>query len=123
MAVNNHYLKEHGNNLLDIVESEFSGDIKVLLKTILVAHVNPAEYFAGRIYKACKGCGIFIYFNYWIIGTNDDNLIRALITTDEEILEPIRKIYKSKYGMTLEQQIDDECTGDYKSLLIELVSR
>ena len=37
-TVSKHYLKEHGKNLLDVVDSEFSGDIQVLLKTILQAH-------------------------------------------------------------------------------------
>ena len=58
-AVNQTYLANYHKNLLDIVESEFSGDIKVLLKTILHSHINPIDYFAGRIYKACKGFGKF----------------------------------------------------------------
>ena len=49
-------------------------------------------------------------------------LIRVLITTDEELMGDIRKIYKEKYGMSLEQQIEDECSGDYKKMLIEMAS-
>jgi annexin A7/11 len=110
-AVNQLYLKNYGKNLLDIVESEFSGDIKTLLKTILHSHINPADYFATRIYNACKG---------W--GTNDKVLIRSLITTDEAFMGEIKKAYQKKYGITLESQIQDECSGDFMEMLIQLVS-
>lgn len=33
---------------------------------------NPARYFANKIYKACKG-----------IGTNDDDLIRIMVSRSE----------------------------------------
>jgi len=109
-GVNQLYLQKYGKNLLDIVDSEFSGDIKTLLKTVLHSHINPVDYFATRIYKACKG---------W--GTNDKVLIRSLITTDEAFMGQIRNVYKSKFGMTLESQIEDECSGDYKEMLLQLV--
>ena len=109
--VNLTYLNSYGKNLLDIVDSEFSGDVKVLLKTILHSHINPADYFAQRIYKACKG---------W--GTNDQMLIRSLITTDEAFISEIKNIYVKKYGMSLESQIKDECSGDYKEMLLQLIA-
>ena len=106
-ALNQAYLLKHKKNLLDIVDSEFSGDIKVLLKTILHSHINPVDYFATRIYNACKG-----------FGTNDQMLIRILITMDEAYMEEIKKLYIVKYKMTLEMQIADETSGDYKKMLI-----
>lgn len=109
--MNQLYMKQRGKSLMDVVESEFSGDVKVLLKTILHAHINPADYYANRIYKACKG---------W--GTNDSMLIRALITMDEVYMPEIKKIYQSKFGMTLQEQIDDETSGDYKKMLLLLVN-
>jgi len=109
--MNNLYMQQRGKSLLDVVESEFSGDVKNLLKTILHAHINPADYYANRIYKACKG---------W--GTNDRMLIRALIVMDEVYMEEIKKIYKSKFGMTLVEQITNETSGDYKKMLLMLVN-
>jgi hypothetical protein len=108
--VNAQYHKQRGKNLLEVVESEFSGDIKNLLKTVLHSHINPADYFAHRIYKACKG-----------MGTNDTVLIRSLVVMDEVYLAEIRKIYQTKFGMTLRDQINDECSGDYKAMLLALV--
>jgi hypothetical protein len=110
-AVNKLYVDKYSKDLLKIVESEFSGDIKILLKTILHSHINPADYFASRIYKACKG---------W--GTNDKVLIRSLITTDEAFMVEIKKTYENKYGLSLEYQIKEECSGDYKDMLLQLIA-
>ena len=108
--MNEVYIEQKETPLLDVVESEFSGDVKVLLKTVLHAHINPADYYATRIYKACKG-----------FGTNDSVLIRSLVVMDEVYLGEIKKIYQSKFGMTLRDQIIDETSGDYKNMLLALV--
>jgi hypothetical protein len=44
-----------------------------------------------------------------------------LIVIDEAFLGEVKNIYKQKYGMTLEAQIKDETSGDYKKMLLELV--
>ena len=110
-CLNQQYHHVYGKTLLDVVESEFSGDVKVLLKTILHSHINPVDYFAERIYLACKG---------W--GTNDKVLVRSIITTDESLLKDIKKLYVRKYNMTLDAQITDETSGDYKQMLLDLVA-
>jgi annexin A7/11 len=109
-AINEFYINKYGKSLKDVVESEFSGNVKVLLKAIVHAHIDPADYFAERINKACKG---------W--GTNDKLLIRELITTDEEIMVQVKNAYKKRFGKTLEFEIEEECSGDYKDLLLEIV--
>jgi hypothetical protein len=108
--VNNLYQSTYGKNLLQVIDSEFSGNLKILLKTILHSHVNPADYFTDRVYYACKG-----------FGTNDSVLIRTLITIDEAFLSEVKKIYVTKFKMTLEDQIKDETSGDYKAMLLEMV--
>ena len=110
-CLDKHYQQLHGKTLLEVVEKEFSGDVKVLLKTVLHSHINPVDYFAQRIYLACKG---------W--GTNDKVLVRSIITTDEILLKDIKKLYQKKYSMTLEAQITEETSGDYKKMLLDLVS-
>ena len=104
------YEKQKGKNLIQVVESEFSGDIKILLKTILHYHINPVDYYANRIHDACKG-----------FGTNDTNLIRSLVVIDENYLGEVKNIYQSKFGISLREQIIEECKGDYKNMLLALV--
>jgi len=110
-SLNMYYKHRYKKSLIDVIDSEFSGNVKNLLNTILHSHINPADYFADRIYKACKGAG-----------TNDKVLVRSLITTDESLLFEIKKIYMSKFGITLEDQIKSETSGDYQSMLLGLVS-
>lgn len=110
-SLNMYYKQRYKKSLIDVIDSEFSGDVKNLLKTILHSHVNPADYFADRIYKACKGAG-----------TNDRVLVRSLITTDECLLLEIKKIYELKFGMKLENQIISETSGDYQKMLLGLIS-
>lgn len=108
--MNKHYQSKFGKDLLAVIDSEFSGNLKLLLQTILHAHISPADYFAHRIYSACKG---------W--GTNDRALIRVIITIDEAFLAEVKNLYPSKYKMTLEDQIRGETSGDYQTLLLEII--
>jgi len=105
------YLKATGGSLFAAIDSEFSGNVKKLLHTILLGHTNPPEYFAQRIRDACEG-----------LGTKDNQLIRVLVTRDEIDLKEINKIYLRNYKMSLSQQIADETSGDYKKILLALVA-
>ena len=103
------YHKKYNKSLLDVIEKEFSGDVKVLFSTLLTALVKPAEYFATRVNKAVKG---------W--GTNDNLLIRILVTRDEIDMPQIKKCYKKLYNKDMLQDVKDDTSGDYRELLIEL---
>lgn len=103
------YHKKYNKSLLDVIEKEFSGDVKVLFSTLLKALVKPAEYFATRVNKAVKG---------W--GTNNNLLIRILVTRDEIDMPQIKKCYKELYKKDMLEDIKDDTSGDYRELLIEL---
>jgi annexin A7/11 len=103
------YEKTCCKKLYDVIKSEFSGNICRLLKTIVLSTCDPVEYYSSRIYKACKG-----------MGTDDKTLIRCLISRDEIDLKLIKEFYPKKYTMTLYEQIKDECSGDYKDMLLAI---
>lgn len=107
--INKEYLKHTGKSLFEVVDNEFSGDIKKLLNTILHAMINTTDYFAERIRKSCEG-----------LGTNDNVLIRVMISRDEIDLKEIKAIYPKKYGKSLYQEIKDETSGDYKKILLAI---
>jgi annexin A7/11 len=108
--LNTKYSEHCGKSLFKVIDSEFGGDMAQLLKTVLMAQINPPEFFADRIYQACKG-----------LGTNDKILIRVLVSRDEIDLKTNNKVYIQKYHKTLLEQIKDECSGDYKNLLLAIV--
>ena len=105
--INNEYYKCCGTSLKDVVESEFSGDTKNLLITILHSILNPVDFFATKIRNACKG-----------LGTDDTTLIRVLVSRDEIDLKDIKAIYHEKFDLTLYDEIKDETSGAYKNILM-----
>ena len=77
------YHKLTGHTILQAIDKEFSGDSKKLLTAIVYAVISPSEFFATRVNKAVKG---------W--GTNDNMLIRVLVTRDEIDMPQIKQYYK-----------------------------
>jgi hypothetical protein len=100
-----------GNNLIKAIDKEFSGNMKKLLQTLVYTSINPSEYFATRINYAVKGKG-----------TKDTLLIRIVVTRDEIDMPMIKNAYLRLYGKDLVEVIKKDTSGDYKKLLVELVS-
>jgi len=56
------------------------------------------------------------------LGTNDEVLIRILVSRDEIDMPEIKNAYRSMYGRDMIEDIKDDTSGDYKNLLVELAS-
>jgi len=78
-----------------------------LVKT---AQGDLPEFFAERLYKAMKG-----------LGTDDNSLIRTLVSRSEVDLANIKDEFKAKYGVTLVDFIKDDTSGDYGNILVKIV--
>ena len=104
------YFNIYNKTLLDVVESSFSGNGRRVLKAIIYSLLSPSEYFAYRINKALKG---FI--------TNDNTLIRILVSRDEIDSDRIKRYYYQLYGITLYEHVNQKTSGDYKNLLLSLI--
>ena len=107
--ISQYYEQQTGKTLLKAVDSEFSGDIKKLLYTVVQGLLNPSEYFATRVRKAVKG-----------LGTNDKTLIRVLISRDEVDMPQIKAEYQRLYGRNMMGDIRSDTSGDYRKILNEL---
>ena len=55
-------------------------------------------------------------------GTNDNLLIRVLVTRDEIDMPQIKQYYKQLYNKDMIDAIKGDCKGDYQKLLVELCS-
>jgi hypothetical protein len=111
VAVNKEYVNLTGHDLIEGVEKEFKGNIKKSLKTIIYSIVNPSEFFATRVKDAIKG-----------FGTNDNLLMRILISRDEIDMPQIKAFYSKLYGKDMVDDIKSDIGGDYKKLMVELCS-
>ena len=104
-----YYLKNTGNNLIDIIEKKAKGKNQSLLKEILYNNIMPHELFAEKIYLAIKGAG-----------TNEENLSRALVSRCELDMAAMRDIYQTKYKVTMKDDIIDDTSGSYQKICIYL---
>jgi len=104
------YQKISNRDITKSLSSEFSGDIlKGQLAIVGVAR-DPPSYFASLLYKSMKG-----------LGTNDDDLIRIVVTRSEVDMEEIKQRFYQDYKQPLSKFINDDASGDYKKLLLALV--
>ncbi|XP_032683612.1 annexin B11-like isoform X2 [Odontomachus brunneus] len=100
-----------GHDIEDAIESEFSGDIKKGLLAIVKCVKNRADFFAEQLYKSMKG-----------LGTNDNRLIRLVVTRCDVDMGEIKNVFFQQYGESLESFISGDCSGHYKKCLLALIS-
>ena len=112
IIISREYHKLTGNLLIKAIDDEFSGDIKKLLKTILYAQISPSEYFATIIHDAVSG-----------IGTNKKTLTRIIVSREEIDLNIIKKFYEKLYNKEMINDIEKKVSGDYKTILHEILRR
>ena len=103
------YFKLTRKTILQTVEKQFSGDCKEALIGIIYAMISPAEYFAKKVYKAVKG-----------LGTDNNTLIRILITRDEKDMPQIKQFFKHLYKKDMLDAVKDDTSGNYQKILYEL---
>ena len=105
------YFKMTKHTLLQAVESEFSFDSKKCLIAILYAMLSQSEFFAKKINKAIKG-----------LGTDNNTLIRILVSRDEVDMPLIKQFYRQIYKKDMIEDIKNDTSGNYRNLLVELAS-
>ena len=106
MLINQYYKAKTGKGLLSAIDSEFSGDMKELLNTVIRAQVDAPEFYADRIHESLAGAG-----------TNDSRLIRNVISRNEKDMPLIMNTYRQKYGSDLVKDVNSDTSGDYRKVL------
>lgn len=104
------YVQMTQRDILNSIDREMSGNLATGLKCIVQCSRKPAEYFADRLWNSTKGAG-----------TDDATLIRIVVSRSEIDLVEIKEVFLQKYHLTLYKMIEDECSGDYKKLLLAVV--
>ncbi|XP_076749865.1 annexin B9 isoform X1 [Xylocopa sonorina] len=100
-----------GHSIETAIENEFSGDIKKGLLAIVKCVKNRAGFFAEQLYKSMEG-----------LGTDDDRLIRLVVTHCEVDMDEIKQAFRDQYNESLKDFISGDCSGHYKKCLLALVS-
>ncbi|XP_025990110.2 annexin B9 isoform X2 [Solenopsis invicta] len=100
-----------GHTLEHAIKREFSGSVEDGYLAVVKCATDKTAYFSERLYKAMRG-----------MGTTDSTLIRIIVARSEIDLGDIKDTYERLYGKSLAAAIDDDCTAEWKRLLIAMLN-
>lgn len=109
LAVFEEYQKINDIDLEDSIASECSGNLQSVMLAIVKCVKNKQAYFAEKLYNSMKGAG-----------TDDETLMRIMVSRSEIDLADIKAIYKAKYDETLHSTITGDTGGDFKDTLLKI---
>ena len=107
LTISKEYNKSTQKLITETIDKNFKGDVKRLLKAILIAKISPSEYYANLIYEAISGALL-------------DECARLLVTRAEIDLNQIKKYYKKLYENDITDDIRSKDSNEYTNLLIEI---
>ncbi|XP_008836238.1 annexin A13 [Nannospalax galili] len=99
-----------GKDMEEAIEEETSGDLQKAYLTLVRCARDLQSYFAERLYKAMKGTG-----------TDEETLIRIIVTRAEVDLQGIKAKFQEKYQKSLSDMVHSDTSGDFQKLLVALL--
>ena len=109
-AIFDQYKKLAKRDIVSAIDKEMSGDLKRGMQAVVKVVENTPLFYAERIYGSMKGAG-----------TDDDTLIRVIVSRCEIDMVQINDEFMKAYKKSIGTMIKGDCSGDYKNLLIALV--
>ncbi|XP_033231058.1 annexin B10 isoform X1 [Belonocnema kinseyi] len=104
------YKEVSGRTIEQALRDEVSGELKDAMLAIVECVQSPPTFFAKKLRKAMEGAG-----------TDDQTLIRIIVSRSEIDLGNIKRDYERLYDKTLESSVKNETSGDYKRALVALI--
>nr|XP_060634979.1 annexin A5 [Anolis sagrei ordinatus] len=103
------YMTISGFQIEETIDRETSGAMEKLLLAIVKSVRSIPAYLAESLYYAMKGAG-----------TDDDTLIRIIVSRSEIDLLDIRKEFRKNFAKSLYHAIQKDTSGDYRKGLLLL---
>ncbi|TGZ63448.1 hypothetical protein CRM22_006903 [Opisthorchis felineus] len=110
-AVFDEYSKVGRKDIEQALKSEMSGDLLRSMLAVVRCIRNKPKFFAYALKNAMKGAG-----------TRDRALIRLVVSRCEIDMAKIKEEFQKENGKSLESWITDDTSGDYRKLLLALVT-
>ncbi|XP_050231323.1 annexin D3-like [Mercurialis annua] len=104
------YQQNFGNPIHQDVQKCGNGDMESLLEVVICCIDSPEKYFSKVI-----GDSIIR------LGTDEDSLIRAIVTTAEIDMMRLRGEYFNIFKTNLDGAVVDDTSGDYQNFLMTLL--
>ncbi|KAK0084485.1 hypothetical protein PV325_006935 [Microctonus aethiopoides] len=96
----------YGKDMIKDLKSELSGNFE----NLVIAMVTPLpQYYAKELHEAMSG-----------IGTDECVLIEVMCTMSNHEIHVIRQAYEAMYGKSLEDDLREDTSGNFKRLMISL---
>ncbi|XP_038616355.1 annexin A13 isoform X2 [Tachyglossus aculeatus] len=99
-----------GKDIEEAIKSETSGDLKTAYLTLVRCARDCPGYFAELLYESMKGAG-----------TDEETLIRIVVTRAEVDLQAIKEKFQEVYQKSLADTICSDTSGDFRKLLVALL--
>nr|XP_020450804.1 annexin A5-like [Monopterus albus]XP_020450813.1 annexin A5-like [Monopterus albus] len=103
------YKKLSGSDIEASIKGETAGNLEDLMLAIVKCARSIPGFFAESLYKSMRRAG-----------TDDDTLMRIMVSRSEVDMLDIRAIFKKKYGASLYTTIQEDTNGDYQKALLYL---
>ncbi|KAK2817218.1 hypothetical protein Q5P01_025409 [Channa striata] len=103
------YMKLSGYEMEESIKRETSGHLKSILLAVVKCARSVPAYFADTLYHAMKGAG-----------TDDQTLIRVMVTRSEVDILDIRAEFRRLFACSLHSMIKGDTSGHYRSALLLL---
>ncbi|XP_044203210.1 annexin A5b [Thunnus albacares] len=101
------YMKLTGYEMEESIKRETSGCLRDLLLAVVKCARSVPAYFAETLYYSMKGAG-----------TDDDTLIRVMVTRSEVDMLDIRSDFRRLFARSLHSMIKGDTGGDYRKALL-----
>ena len=104
------YEKMCGKDIEESIKSETSGDLEKAYLTLVSCAKDCPGYFATLLHESMKGAG-----------TDEDTLIRILVTRAESDLPAIKGKFQEMYKKSLTEAVRSDTSGDFRKLLLAIL--
>lgn len=104
------YRTTYGHHIYEALKQKSTTEFHKVVRIITKCISSPEDYFAKVLYKSMKG-----------LGTDDDTLIRVVVTRAEIDMTTIKVAFFRRYKKALSTMISSDTTGSYRKFLLALV--
>ncbi|KHN87207.1 Annexin A4 [Toxocara canis] len=101
------YNRKYNKDLCNELKKELSGDFE---EVILGLMETPTKYDAYQLHRAVAG-----------LGTAKSVVVEILSSRSNDELHHVKNEYKTQYGRTLERDISDDTSGEFREILLLLL--
>ncbi|KAM9740889.1 annexin A5a [Menidia menidia] len=103
------YRKISGSDIEDSIKGETTGNLEDLLLALVKCMRSVPGFFAENLYKSMRRAG-----------TDDETLMRIMVSRSEVDMLDIRESFKRMYKQSLYSTIQEDTAGDYQKALLYL---